>query len=60
MPTKAKAPPRPKAPPKPRTMTGSEIVLQVLQEEGVEIAFGIPGGQVIPLYVELFRAVEAG
>ena len=60
MPTKAKAPPRPKAPPKPRTMTGSEIVLQVLQEEGVEIAFGIPGGQVIPLYDELYRAVEAG
>ncbi|HEY3398703.1 MAG TPA: biosynthetic-type acetolactate synthase large subunit [Armatimonadota bacterium] len=41
-------------------MTGSEIICRVLEEEGVDILFGIPGGQVIPLYDEFYRAVEAG
>ena len=32
---------------------GSEIVCQALINEGVEVAFGIPGGAILPLYVTL-------
>ncbi len=33
---------------------GSEIIVEVLQEEGVDVVFGFPGGQVIPLYDALY------
>jgi acetolactate synthase-1/2/3 large subunit len=35
--------------------TGSEIVLQVLAEEGTEVIFGYPGGAVLPIYDALFK-----
>ena len=38
-----------------RTMTGAEIVLQALKENGVEVIFGYPGGAVLPLYDALFQ-----
>jgi acetolactate synthase-1/2/3 large subunit len=33
---------------------GSEIIIEVLQEEGVDVLFGFPGGSVIPLYDALY------
>src|SRR4030043_2310277 len=34
---------------------GSEIIVEVLQEEGVDVLFGFPGGAVIPLYDALYH-----
>jgi acetolactate synthase-1/2/3 large subunit len=38
-----------------RAMTGAEIVLQALADQGVEVIFGYPGGAVLPLYDEIFK-----
>ena len=35
-------------------LTGSEIVLKSLSDQGVEIVFGYPGGAVLPIYDSLF------
>jgi acetolactate synthase-1/2/3 large subunit len=37
------------------TMTGAEMVLKALVDQGVEVIFGYPGGAVLPLYDELFK-----
>ncbi len=37
------------------TMTGAEIVLRALKDQGVEVIFGYPGGAVLPLYDALFQ-----
>ena len=36
-------------------LTGAEIVIRCLQEEGIEYVFGYPGGAVLFLYDELFK-----
>jgi acetolactate synthase-1/2/3 large subunit len=36
-------------------LTGAEIVIRCLQEEGVEYVFGYPGGAVLFIYDELFK-----
>mgnify|MGYP001284266511 CR=1 FL=1 len=36
------------------TLTGSEIVLKALREQGVDIIFGYPGGAVLPIYDTIF------
>ena len=36
-------------------MTGAEIVLKSLLEQGVEVVFGYPGGAVLPIYDSLFK-----
>ncbi|WP_395690058.1 biosynthetic-type acetolactate synthase large subunit, partial [Aestuariivirga sp.] len=36
-------------------MTGAEIVLKALQDQGVEHVFGYPGGAVLPIYDEIFQ-----
>ena len=36
-------------------LTGAEIVVRCLQEEGVEHVFGYPGGAVLHIYDELFK-----
>ena len=36
-------------------ITGAEIVLQSLVEQGVEVVFGYPGGAVLPIYDTLFK-----
>jgi acetolactate synthase-1/2/3 large subunit len=36
-------------------MTGAEIVLKALADQGVEHVFGYPGGAVLPIYDELFQ-----
>jgi acetolactate synthase-1/2/3 large subunit len=41
-----------------QTMPGAQAVLKALQEEGVDIIFGYPGGQVIPLYDALYDCQE--
>ncbi len=38
-----------------RTMTGAEMVLTALAEQGVEHVFGYPGGAVLPIYDEIFQ-----
>src|SRR5688500_12732622 len=41
--------------PQTPTMTGSEVVLQALVEQGVEVVFGYPGGAVLPIYDAIFK-----
>ena len=36
-------------------LTGAEIVVRCLQEEGVDCIFGYPGGAVLYIYDELFK-----
>jgi hypothetical protein len=37
------------------TLTGAEIVVRALVDQGVEVLFGYPGGAVLPLYDALFN-----
>ncbi|MGV2128367.1 acetolactate synthase 3 large subunit [Agrobacterium vitis] len=39
-------------------MTGAEIVLKALKDNGVEHIFGYPGGAVLPIYDEIFQQDE--
>ena len=41
-----------------RLMTGAQIVIAALKEQGVDVMFGYPGGAVLPIYDELFSAPE--
>jgi acetolactate synthase-1/2/3 large subunit len=36
-------------------MTGAQIVIQALKEQGVDTIFGYPGGAVLPIYDEIFQ-----
>ena len=38
-----------------KELSGAEIVIRCLQEEGVEVVFGYPGGAVLFIYDELFK-----
>ncbi|MGE8944481.1 acetolactate synthase 3 large subunit [Leptospira interrogans] len=38
-----------------RPMTGAEMVIKALQDQGVDFIFGYPGGAVLPIYDELFQ-----
>ena len=40
-------------------ITGAEIIVECLIEEGVDTVFGYPGGQVIPLYDALYKGPVA-
>jgi acetolactate synthase-1/2/3 large subunit len=46
--------------PKPKSLCGSDIVLQVLREEGADVMFGIPGGVLLPFFDTLYDAVQDG
>ncbi|MBE9603569.1 acetolactate synthase 3 large subunit [Acetobacteraceae bacterium H6797] len=37
------------------SLTGAEVVLRALKEQGVEVIFGYPGGAVLPIYDALFQ-----
>ncbi len=37
------------------TMTGAEMVMRALQDQGVEYIFGYPGGAVLPIYDAMFH-----
>lgn len=41
---------------KEENISGSEMVLRVLEEQGVEVVFGYPGGAVLPIYDEIFKS----
>ncbi|MCA8902187.1 MAG: acetolactate synthase 3 large subunit, partial [Hyphomonas sp.] len=41
-----------------RLMTGAEIVVTALREQGVDVLFGYPGGAVLPIYDALHSAPE--
>ena len=36
-------------------MPGAELLLRALEDEGVEVVFGYPGGAVLPIYDALFK-----
>ncbi|WP_424967556.1 MULTISPECIES: acetolactate synthase 3 large subunit [unclassified Dinoroseobacter] len=36
-------------------MTGAQMVVQALRDQGVDTVFGYPGGAVLPIYDELFQ-----
>jgi acetolactate synthase-1/2/3 large subunit len=38
-----------------KTMTGAEMVVQALKDQGVDVVFGYPGGAVLPIYDEIFQ-----
>ncbi|MFT7524072.1 MAG: acetolactate synthase-1/2/3 large subunit, partial [Candidatus Paceibacteria bacterium] len=38
-----------------RTMTGAQMVIQALKDQGVDVVFGYPGGAVLPIYDEIFK-----
>ena len=40
---------------KAATMTGAQMVVQALKDQGVEVVFGYPGGAVLPIYDEIFQ-----
>ena len=40
------------------TMTGAEIVVRALTDQGVDTLFGYPGGAVLPIYDALFSTPE--
>ena len=42
-------------PAKPAAISGAEIFVRCLQEEGVEVVFGYPGGAVLHIYDALYR-----
>ena len=41
-----------------KTMTGAEMVIQVLADEGVDTVFGYSGGAILPSYDAIFRYNE--
>ena len=36
-------------------LTGSDIIVKVLAEQGVEMIFGYSGGAILPIYDAVFR-----
>ncbi|MEL7460337.1 MAG: acetolactate synthase 3 large subunit [Pseudomonadota bacterium] len=36
-------------------MTGAQMVVQALKDQGVDVVFGYPGGAVLPIYDEIFQ-----
>ncbi|GFE66876.1 acetolactate synthase 3 large subunit [Litoreibacter roseus] len=41
-----------------RQMTGAQMVVQALIDQGVDTIFGYPGGAVLPIYDEIFQQTE--
>ena len=37
-------------------MKGAKILIECLRKEGVEVIFGYPGGQVLPIFDQLYDA----
>ena len=38
------------------TMTGAKALVKILEEEGVKVVFGYPGGAILPVYSELQKS----
>ena len=43
------------APTETETLSGAEIVVRALVDQGVDVLFGYPGGAVLPIYDALFN-----
>jgi acetolactate synthase-1/2/3 large subunit len=43
----------------PRQMTGAEMVVEALKDQGVDVIFGYPGGAVLPIYDVLYDHQQA-
>src|ERR1700761_3984762 len=41
-------------------MSGAEMVIEALADQGVEHVFGYPGGAVLPIYDALFQSQDRG
>ena len=41
-----------------KMMSGAQIVIETLIEQGVTDVFGYPGGQVLNIYDELYKASD--
>jgi len=41
-----------------RQMTGAQMVIQALKDQGVDTVFGYPGGAALPIYDEIFQQNE--
>ncbi len=41
--------------PETATLTGAEVLLRALKDQGVEVIFGYPGGAVLPIYDAIFQ-----
>ncbi|MEM6619157.1 MAG: acetolactate synthase 3 large subunit [Pseudomonadota bacterium] len=41
-----------------RQMTGAQIVVKALKDQGVDTVFGYPGGAVLPIYDEIFQQTD--
>jgi acetolactate synthase-1/2/3 large subunit len=39
-------------------MTGAEMVIRALQDQGVDVLFGYPGGAVLPIYDAMFQQAK--
>ena len=39
----------------PETLSGAEIIVRVLAEQGVDVIFGYSGGAILPTYDAVFR-----
>ncbi|MCB1651840.1 MAG: acetolactate synthase 3 large subunit [Alphaproteobacteria bacterium] len=39
-------------------MSGAEIIIKALIDQGVEVIFGYPGGAVLPIYDEIFKNTD--
>ncbi len=37
-------------------LSGAEIVIKALVDQGVDVVFGYPGGAVLPIYDALYQA----
>jgi acetolactate synthase I/II/III large subunit len=41
-----------------KQMTGAEMIVQALKDQGVDVVFGYPGGAVLPIYDAIFHQNE--
>ena len=39
----------------PETLSGSDMIVRVLAEQGVDVIFGYSGGGILPTYDAVFR-----
>ncbi|MCB1158428.1 MAG: acetolactate synthase large subunit, partial [Leptospiraceae bacterium] len=39
---------------KEKPMTGAALLIQLLEEKGIEVCFGYPGGAILPFYDEMY------
>ncbi len=38
-----------------KSLTGAEVIIKALVDQGVDVVFGYPGGAVLPIYDEIFK-----